>query len=170
MSEPAQHVEVNVRSRSYFIACTVAVCSQCHEPTRLVALALPDDHEVLDSDDDVEGAQIAVESWSAASQGAFLFFIAYLPETVQLRMKEFAQGYRLVRSPAMLGRHWANHCERCNSLLDDHDLFCEPEGAFLPTSEASAGLIHLVRINDGIEAATAGYAGDPQFFDAMSRT
>jgi hypothetical protein len=169
MPEPAQHDDVNVRSRSYFVACTVATCSHCRGPTRMVALALPHEHEVLDPDDEAEEAEVALETWSAASHSAFLFLVAHLPETVQLRIKEFAPAYRLAHSPATLGYYWANHCERCHSLLEDHYLFCEPEGAFLPTSMASASLIHLVHIDEEIEAAAAGYAADPQFFDAMPR-
>ncbi len=51
-------------------------------------------------------------------------------------------------------------------MLDDHDLFCEPEGAFLPTSQAQAAAIQLVRIDEPLEAAAAGYACDPQFFES----
>ncbi len=51
-------------------------------------------------------------------------------------------------------------------MLDDHDLFCEPEGAFLPTSHARAAAIQLLRIDEPLEAAAAGYACDPQFFES----
>jgi hypothetical protein len=52
-------------------------------------------------------------------------------------------------------------------MLADHDLFCEPGGAFLPTTELSAGLIQLLPIDEAFEAAAAGYAHQPEFFDAM---
>jgi hypothetical protein len=53
--------------------------------------------------------------------------------------------------------------------LDDHELFCEPEGSFLPTSEFNASAIHLLPLNEEMQAFAAGYAHEPQFFHAMSR-
>jgi hypothetical protein len=162
-------VAVNFRSSRYFLAHTVGVCWHCNALTSLFALALPPGHEALDLDDDAPIGETPEDTWNVASHGAFLFYVEYLPDGVRRRVNGFAPSYRLGRSDAVEGFHWANHCERCDSLLDDHELFCEPEGAFLPTSEASAGLIHLLAVDEGFEAAVAGYAYEPQFFDAMSK-
>jgi hypothetical protein len=63
----------------------------------------------------------------------------------------------------MQGSYWANHCERCGALQEDHELFCEPEGAFLPTSPAAAATIELLSVHECLEAGAAGYAIDPAF-------
>ena len=69
--------------------------------------------------------------------------------------------YRPAVSPATQGCSWANHCEHCGSVQEDHDLFCEPEGAFLPVDAASASAIELTRIEEPFAAVAGGYAYDP---------
>ena len=166
--------EINVRSHGYLVARATETCWCCGAATRVLALALPRGHENLamdaDADTDAEGGVLAPEVWDAALCNAFLFYVAYLPEAVQRRLREFSSLYRFARSAATLGSYWANHCESCGSMLDDHDLFCEPEGAFLPTSHARAAAIQLVHIDEPLEAAAAGYACDPQFFESARGT
>jgi len=68
-----------------------------------------------------------------------------------------------------MNSYWANHCEQCGNLLGDHDLHCEPEGAFMPTSEAAAKAIQLLRFDAPFAAAAVGYACEPQFFSSMNK-
>jgi hypothetical protein len=143
------------------------MCRYCRQSTRLVAFALPPDHELLDPDGSGEDDPTAECTWSTAARAAFIFYIEYLPVAVQRRVKEFSHSFRRDYSVATMGFYWANHCEGCGSVLDDHDLFCEPEAAFVPLSKARAEGIHLVRVDDAMVAATAGYAYDPPYFHAM---
>jgi len=170
MSEAPLHNEINVRSGSYLIALTVGTCWYCGAATSLLALALPPGHETLAMDAGSEGEGLAQEVWDAALCSALLFYVGYLPDAVQRRLQELAPLYRIARSAATQGSYWANHCERCGSLLDDHNLFCEPEGAFLPTSHARAAAIQLLGIDEPLEAAAAGYACDPEFFESVRGT
>jgi hypothetical protein len=158
---------INIRSGRYFIARTVATCWCCRASTRLIALALPPEHETLAMDAGAETEELAQDSWEEASCSAFLFYIEYLPHDVQKRLGKVSSSYRFAFSKAASGSYWANHCERCGTLLDDHDLFCEPGGAFLPTNHSSAAAIELLRIDDPIEAAAAGYVFEPPFFASM---
>jgi hypothetical protein len=169
MQSPIVRDDINIRSPRYFLAHTTGTCWRCRAPTRLFALAVPPGHETLELADDAQDGALAVTSWHIAAHHAFLFYIEFLPITIQNHLKQF-QSYRFEFSDAAQGSYWANHCERCGSLLDDHELFCEPDGAFLPTSESSASAIRLQGMDEAFEAAAAGYAYEPQFFDAMSRT
>jgi hypothetical protein len=139
----------------------------------LFALAVPPGHETLELDDDAQDeAQDdapALDTWRVASNSAFLFFIEFIPDAIQSRLKQFTQPCRFIKSEAAVGGYWVNHCERCGSRFDDQELFCEPEGAFFPTNEFAASAIHLRTIEEAFEAAAAGYAHEPQFFDAMSK-
>ena len=54
--------------------------------------------------------------------------------------------------------------------MEDHDLFCEPDGAFLPTTAESAAGVILERVDEALGAGAAGYACDPQFLDSMVRS
>lgn len=147
--------EANLRSPTYFVARTKAKCWHCGLSTRLLALAVPRTHETLDGD------------WQRANVDAFLFYVEQLSHDVQLRLRQIAPGFRPAQSEATQSSYWANHCEHCGELLEDHELHCEPEGAFVPSSEAAATQIHLLRIPEPIEAVMAGYSPDPAFFGLL---
>jgi hypothetical protein len=159
--------DFNIRSRHYFIAEAISACGCCGDSTRVVALALPPGHELLGLDEGAEREEFAQDIWESAPCNAFLFYVEHLSDSVQHRLKERSTDYRLVYSASTLGSYWANHCEKCGSLLEDHELFCEPEGAFLPASEARATDIKLLRVEEPLEAAAAGYAQEPEFFSSM---
>lgn len=164
---------INVRSQNYLIARATGECPHCHAETCLVALMLPPQHEALsmnENDQQVgEGSSIRGDTWERAHRHAFLFYVESLPDEVSRRLQALAPMYRFAVSPATQGSHWANHCERCGAFQEDHDLFCEPEGAFLPVSPAAASRIELAPIGEAIEAAAAGYAIDPQFVEFEAR-
>jgi hypothetical protein len=164
----------NVRSPSYFVARASVRCPHCGLPTRLLALALPHDHETLDEDardedEDEGGATRPPEAWQRAGVHAFLFYVEQLPNEVRDRLSQLSRFFRPAHSTATLNTHWANHCEHCGRLLDDHELHCEP-GAFMASSEAAAANIELVRIPEPFAAVAAGYAMEPEFFACMRKS
>jgi hypothetical protein len=159
---------VNVRSSNgYFIAQSTATCGRCSAATRVFAVALPLGHETPARDPDVDCDELANDTWEAAGFGALLFYIERLPEAVQGRLTHLAPGLRLSYSTALQSAYWANHCQRCDLLLEDHELFCEPEGAFLPMHRADR--IRLSRIDEPFEAHAAGYVLAPPSFDVWPR-
>jgi hypothetical protein len=162
--------DINIRSPSFLLARTVGMCNHCRTPTPLFALAVPPGHEALELDDDMEAEEPASYAWRLADHHAFLFHVEFLPIALQSRLKQLTKSGRFGFGDGATSGYWGNHCEHCGLLLDDQDLYCEPEGAFLPTGESAASLIHLQTIEEAFEAAAAGYAYEPQFFDAMSRT
>jgi hypothetical protein len=178
--------ETNIRSPRYYIARTVSTCRHCRSPTALVAIAVPPEHETLDVDDDAsdEGwddetrhREHPAAAWSVADHNAFLFYVDSLPAAVQKRINLYQPAYRRIdpddaAAPAAgggSGSYWANHCEKCACQLDDHELFCEPEGAFLPMTESTAAAIYLVLVDEPFETSAAGYSYEPPLFDAMIR-
>jgi hypothetical protein len=170
MQSSVSHHETNIRSSRFYLARTVGTCRRCGAPTRLFALAVPPGHETLELDDEAQDEALALDTWHVATDSAFLFFVEFIPDALHSRLKQCTQPWHFGKSEAAVDGYWANHCERCGSQFDDRELFCEPEGAFFPTSELAARAIHLLTIEEAFEAAAAGYAHDPQFFDAMSRT
>jgi hypothetical protein len=167
MADPGSKADINVRSRSYWIAHATGECSRCHAGTRLVALALPPHHESRNLDEDVEKDELPAHTWENAEWSAFVFYVEYLPREVRRRLQAASPDYRFAFSERIQGSYWANHCAACGALLEDHDLFCEPDGAFLPTTAVGAAAVTLVRVAAALEAGAAGYACDPQFLDAM---
>jgi hypothetical protein len=177
--------EINIRSPCYYIARTVSACWHCSSPTALVAIAVPPGHETLDVNDDASDEDSDSETqhrehpaaaWSAADHNAFLFYVDFLPAPVRKRINAYQPTYRPIDADAAApaagvgpGSYWANHCEQCGCQLDDHELFCEPDGAFLPTSESTAAAIHLVLVDELFETSAAGYSYEPPHFDAMIR-
>jgi hypothetical protein len=196
MTERQSGSDVNVRSNTYYIARSEVRCWHCGSSTRVLALALPPQHETLldgqvdgegdggsdldnssgdvgesyDADSDADshaGLASGSVDWQRAGVNAFLFYVESLPEPVQGRVRELSQSFQLAYSDATLNSYWANHCEHCSRLLGDHELHCEPEGAFVPISEAAAAGIRLLRVDEIFEAAAAGYALEPEFFGLM---
>ena len=162
--------DANVRSRGYFVVRTSGKCPCCGALTRLIALALPPKHEILSTEAEERSENPAPETWEVPGCGALLFYVADLPDSVQHRVAEFSRRYRHAYSAAMQDSYWGNHCGRCNSLLEDHDLFCEPDGAFLPMSGASTPDLELIWIDEFIEAQAGGYSCDPALFVSAART
>jgi hypothetical protein len=179
---------INLRADSFCVATTLQTCRHCGHSTRLVAVVLPPGHEVLEWDDDAIDDEIVDDeiiddeiiddhteshadsagTWQVAAQPAFLFHIAYLPEHVQRRMCA-ATAYSVERGAPADESCWANHCEHCGAYFDDQELFCEPGGAFCPASVADARSIELRTVDEPIGVDAAGYAQQPEFFDAMNR-
>jgi predicted nucleic acid-binding Zn ribbon protein len=167
MVDSGSKASINVRSSGYWIAHATGECDRCRAETRLVALALPPHHHSLALDWDIEEDEPVAYSWETAECSAFLFYVEYLPEQVRRRLQAASKGYGFAFSERAQGSYWANHCATCGALIEDHDLFCEPDGAFLPTTAATAAAVSLERVDESFEAGAIGYACDPQFLDSM---
>lgn len=152
----------NIRSQDYYVARTDGRCRHCGSSTQLLALALPRNHETLDADDP--------SAWRAAGANAFIFEIEQLPNGVQRRLRRLSECFRLAHAAAMQVRTWSNHCDHCSVLLEDNDLHCEFDGAFVPSSKTAAANIQLLRIPEPFEAVAAGYAFAPEFFQFIRRS
>jgi hypothetical protein len=172
MSETPTLADANVRSQTYYVARTNVRCWRCGLSTRVLALAMPPSHETLDedaqADDGCSGR--ASEAWQPAAVNAMLFYVEHLPDDVKDRLNRISPFFRLAHSTATLNSYWANHCEHCGTLLGDHELHCEPDGAFMPSSEAAAANIQLQQIQEPFEAVAAGYAFEPEFFGFMGKS
>ncbi len=165
--------DANVRSRTFYVARTDGRCWHCGVSTRLLALAMPNNHETALPDAEAEGddrGELTPVAWQRADANAFLFYVEYMPDGVRDRLKRLSQSFRFAYSTVTLNSYWANHCEHCGTLLEDHELHCEPDGAFLPSSEAAAAAVQLQQFEEPFEAAAAGYSLEPEFFSSMRRT
>lgn len=131
---------MNIRAPQFAIANASAVCADCGAWTHVVALVAPPDHEVL------------VDSvWERSALGAWLFYVEDLSESVQGTVRDLAPWYRLARSEARSNAYWMNHCEHCGAPQEDHELHCEPGGAFTqagaPFQGRGAAAAHIVRLD-----------------------
>jgi len=172
MSEIAPLADANVRSETYYVARANVRCWHCGLSTRVLALAMPHGHETLDGDTraDADGGDAAPDAWQRAAVNAMLFYVESIPEDVQERLNRLSPFFRLAHSAATLNSYWANHCEHCGTLLGDHELHCEPDGAFMPSNEAAAANIQLQQIEEPFEAVAAGYAFEPEFFGFVRKS
>jgi hypothetical protein len=143
----------NYRSTSYFIARRPVTCGSCGESTGVVAVGLPTNHEVRDED----------AAWEAVAGNALLFYVVNFPAAVRARLQRFAPGFREDLRDALDEPHWINHCEHCDSSIDDHELHCEPGDTFVPISEAHGSKIHLTEIEEPFEGWAAGYSLESLF-------
>lgn len=171
MPESRSFPDANVRSKTYYVARTQAKCWHCGLQTRLLALAMPQGHETLDADAPLDNDRHSAPSaWHRAGFNALLFFVERLSDEVQSRLSGMSQSFRLADCAATLSSYWANHCEHCGELLGDHELHCEFDCAFTPSSESNAANIELLQVREPLEALAAGFAIDPEYFRFMSRS
>jgi hypothetical protein len=154
----------NVRSQTYYVARSSLRCLHCRLSTASLALALPQGHETLHA-----GDESVADVWQRANVNALLFYVEGLPGAVQRRLQQLSRFFRPAYDPGAMNSYWANHCEHCCSLMGDHELHCEPDGAFMPSSEAAAKSIQLQQFQEPFAAAAVGYACEPEFFTSMSK-
>jgi hypothetical protein len=172
MSGPEQSEDTNLRSPTYYLVQSITRCRHCGGSSGVVALALPPSHEVLTEvspDDIVHPVNLPTESWEPAGANALLLYVTNLSRAVERQMSRMAPLFRRSASEATHNSYWANHCEHCAGLLEDHELHCEPEGAFVACSEGAASAIQLTAIDEPFEGIAAGYSMEPEFFSCMRR-
>jgi hypothetical protein len=146
--------DANFRSSSYYIAEMQAHCEHCSRPCRVLALALPPNHESLDDGE-----------WQKNDANAFIFHVAGLPDAISRRLRaRSAEFHQTSADPAQ--SIWANHCPHCARTFSDDELHCEP-GGFMPSSILEARAISLTHVHQAFSALAAGYALEPEFFSAM---
>ena len=168
----------NIRAGRYFIARATEICARCGRPSRVLAVGLPPGHQVLEpSEDDRDGDgdddrddRSGGDTWATANHTALLFHVAGLSEGARWQLCGLSAAYRKASDAPDVESCWTNHCDHCGAAFEDQDLFCEPGGAFLPVSELDARRIELFAVEESLAADAAGYAQDPDFFDAMRRT
>jgi hypothetical protein len=158
-----QHPDPNYRSSTYSIARTATRCWHCGQSTCVLAVLLPEDHETLDPETGEES-----KAWQPAGGSAFVFFLTYLPDSVQRRLSQLSSTIRLADNESAATCYWANHCDHCGLLLDDPELHGETD-AFMPCNEAAAQNIVLLQVNESFEALAAGYAFEPEFLRFMRK-
>jgi hypothetical protein len=111
-----------------------------------------------------DGERCGSGAWQDGACNALVFYVGALPDAVPRRLRELAPGFKLAADLGSLDAYWSNHCEHCGLRFADEELFCEPEGAFMPASSESAATIRLEAVDEPIALRAAGYAPEPGFF------
>lgn len=150
--------KINVRSPMYYLMRSRATCWYCGRSASVSALAVPPSHETWDLE------------WQHANAWACLFYVNQLPAGVQARLAGASRCFRLMGTEGTWNSYWANHCEHCGAWFTDHDLHCEPGGAFVPETRTAAALIKLELLDERFEAMAAGYSFESEFFACMRRS
>ena len=150
------------RSATYFIAHRSVMCEHCKQPTRVAAVVLPVDHEVV-SDDDEEG-------WQAIPASALIFGLGQLPKAAEAHLRRVAPAFGWIAEEMPDGAVWSNFCERCHARIDDEALHCEPGESFVPMSEAEGTTIRLVEIAEPFEVWARGYSLDALYLPFKRRS
>jgi hypothetical protein len=162
MSEIELMRDANIRSQSYFIATATTRCWHCGLSTRVLALAVPGGHKTM-------GESGRADAWDRSSGDAFLFYVEQVSDSVRKRLAAASPFFHVSMSTTTLNSYWASHCENCGTLLEDHELHCEPDGAFAPSNEQAATCIRLLQVHEPFEAVSAGYAPEPEFLSFMRK-
>jgi hypothetical protein len=157
--------DVNNRSASYFIAYALQRCAQCGNLTPVVGLVLPAGHQALEVATDAALGVPAADAWVTVEASAILFDVEYLSDAVAKNLRELSQHYRAHLDETSGRSNWMNHCSFCAAPQADAELYCEPEGAFMPISPAAAAKIRLHEVCEPLEAQACGCAYAPEFLE-----
>lgn len=173
--------DINVRARVYYILESKRSCWCCDNPTCVVAIVLPDEHEELEeadesnedlefeSEEDYEAwlkSPVPLE-WCTADMMSRIQYISYLPSSVDAKIKELTSNFFVDFSKTTSSYYWMNHCERCGAKQGDNSLHCGSGGPFSPVSTEDAALITVHQVNEPFEAGCGGFTSDVEFFNAM---
>jgi len=160
---------VNNRSQTYTVARAMQRCANCGELTGVIGIFLPAGHETLEIDPDAEEDTTAAETWEVVEAGAGVFYVEHLPQAVQFRLRQLSQHYYIGAGDVAGRSYWMNHCSLCGASQGDFELYCEPEGAFMPMSAEAAGSIQLHEVLEPFAAQAVGYAFAPELLDYAHR-
>ena len=156
MTPAAPATWTNVRSAAYVLAQAVGTCWCCKQPTALYSLGLPPGHERQLDDE-----------WVPVNAGALLFYVEYLPPEIVRVLQELALDYRSDHSRTTDSEYWLNHCQHCGVAQEDYWLHCEPDAAFLPTTDQAAEQIQLFDVREPFAARARGFSDELPFFASM---
>jgi hypothetical protein len=154
----------NIRASHYFVLQAHCPCKTCKQDTQVIALALPPQHQCLESDvlqqedDDFTGLGaaefhdwlFAPEQWYDIAGPAIIMTVAALCDTVTATLQAHYPNYSL--SGEGNNRHWQNHCQHCGADIRDGDLHAHTTSVFSPKDPEAAALIRIQRINAPFEA------------------
>lgn len=161
---PVANSDIGLRSISYYIAQCSKPCWKCGEETRIFGFLLPAGVEVLEPDDEVEGREI----WVTNDDPIFVHYVTDILDSTIARMKSFSASFRLDFSNTTQDSYWMNHCDHCGMKQGDFQIYCEPDGAFLPMDEEAASQIVLHHIDEPF-VCNGDHGFDVSYFDYMRK-
>ena len=150
------------RSATYFIAHRSVTCDHCKKSTRVAAVVLPVDHEVLSDDEE--------EIWQTIPAPALIFGLGKLPKTAEAQLRRVAPAFGWIAEEMPDEAFWSNYCERCRTRVDDEALHCEPGESFVPMSETEGRQIRLEEIAEPFEVWARGYSLDALYLPFKRRS
>jgi hypothetical protein len=138
----------NARAASYFLAESARQCWRCGRRTRVYAIMLPGNHEVLFAAEDPVD-----DEWQLGGEPTLLSYVEYLEESVAEQLRVMAPRYRVDYSQTTGTFYWMNHCEGCLAKLGDFETLEEWDSAFVPATRKHAEAILLREVRDGFAFA-----------------
>jgi len=131
--------------------------------TTVFAFALPAGYESLNPADDIPDN--ASEVWERTEIAAVLSYVEYLSDAVINRIRAMTSHYRLESNPGREGRFWRNHCEHCQTALEEELLHDDLDSPFGPLGAESSGAIQLHPVREPFEAQVGGESYDVKALD-----
>jgi hypothetical protein len=121
---------------------------------------LPCGHEALaDSDKFVH--------WERQTSEAIIFYVTYIPSSVQAQMRSVTNHYRNDFSKTTQTFYWMNHCEHCGMKQGDFELFEEFDTPFCPINARAAFRILLRSVCESFSATATSITYESGYFERM---
>ena len=153
----------NVRHTKYHIVESRIACPGCSMVSAVFAFALPAGYESLNAVDDEPDDPN--EMWEKTDFAAVLSYVEYLSEAVADRIRAMTAHYRLESDSEGGGRFWRNHCEHCQTYIEEELLHGDIDGPFGPLGAELSGAIRWHRVREPFEAWAGGASHDVKALD-----
>lgn len=145
-------LSLNLRAPEAYLVRGSKLCWKCSAPIAVIGFLMAPGFQMLESWDDGEA------TWSEQDDWRFAHYIGELAQPAARFAVATSPDYRLAFSKTTNSRYWANHCPACRRLQGDFNLFCEPDGPFMPTTRQEASTLRATRLVEPFEAC-----GEPSF-------
>jgi hypothetical protein len=157
----------DVRAPFFYLAHSTIGCPRCDQPTSAFAIVLPKGHEIRLESGGLASGGVEASSWEIVGSAAMLFYVDEISAGAKDWLKSIAPNFGRNFCRSTGNHYWTSICEHCGHLMEDHNLHCEPGGAFLPRSDGVLEQIHSVEIPVAFSASAVGYTNDPAFMHAI---
>lgn len=124
----------------FWVAVVKSHCSECNSDVNIIAFA-SNRFWLYDREQKKES-----RAWFRQRYFSFFGFPDFIaPEVLNIVRAKFT-SYLYTYSDAVGGMRWTNHCQKCDAVQDELDIFTAPNGLFYPTNFNACKAITLITV------------------------
>lgn len=162
-----KQIKIIIRA-PFYLAINTRKCLKCRYETSVISLYSDNFYHL-----NYENEESGYETFQKVRAKSFFCDITYLDKDVLQFLKQNVSFFKLGFSETTNEKYWANHCEKCNSLLADYYNHLEPGGPFYPVTEEECKKMLLIRLafkfDIGINGKISYSSNEDEIFELAAK-